>query len=153
MRTDWLTRRRHGAKGCSGGRLSNRSGVVLLLAIVCLGTVSVVTVLSLKQAAGDRRRMQSAAHRLQAIWLLEAGADRAAAQWAARADYAGETWNLPAVELDGTGPAQVTIVLDPPAVGEGHRRMARIAAEFPASGARPVRLEKHAIITRSETRP
>jgi hypothetical protein len=126
---------------------------VLLLAVVCLGTISVVTVIVLKQAAQDRRQMLRAAHRLQAAWLLEAGFGRAAAQWSVRADYTGETWNLPASELDGAGPAQVTIALDPPAVGAGNRRMARIAVEFPAGAQRTIRLQRTAEVSRVEARP
>ena len=67
---------------------------------------------------------------MQAQWLAEAGVERAVARLAANADYAGETWNIPAEELAG-GEAAVVRIHAETIADQPDRRAIHVEADYP----------------------
>lgn len=107
-----------------------RRGLVLLVILVCLTVASVVCVVLVEQVAVARRALNAHHWGLQAQWLAEAGVERAAARLAANADYAGETWNIPAGELAG-GQGGVVRIQTETLADQPDRRLIRVEADYP----------------------
>ena len=92
---------------------ARRNGIVLVAVLVCLIVASAVFGMATKLAVA---RHLAARHRqieLQAQFLTESGIERAAARLAVRPEYRGETWRIPAAELDGSHDAVVEIQVEP----------------------------------------
>jgi Tfp pilus assembly protein PilV len=106
-----------------------RRGAALLVVIVVLAVASAVIVSVVKLAAAQRQQLRTAQWRMQAGWLAESALDRAAARLAADAAYQGETWRVPAEELDHAA-AAVTIHVEAVA-GQPGRRLVRVQADYP----------------------
>ena len=107
----------------------NRRGTILVVILVCFVVASVVFTLLLKSVAAERRAMETRLWSAQAQWLAEAALERAAARLAADANYTGETWTIPAEELDGnSGVARIRVeaIADRP----GHRQVS-VEADYP----------------------
>ena len=71
--------------------------------------------------------------------------DRAVARLGASADYAGESWEVPAAELGGRGSATVAIRVEPVADRPTRRRV-RVQADYPAGSERRVRQSRESIV-------
>jgi hypothetical protein len=107
----------------------------------------------LKTAALERRQLRSQQRRLQAELLADAGLERAAAQLIANPEYTGETWQIGADELAGSGSAVVTIRVEPSKENKGIRKV-NSATEYSLAGEARVRRSKHTTIempTRGES--
>ena len=120
-----------------------RSGAFMIVAMICLllttallGTLLKMAVLGLRQAHVD-------ASGLQADWLAESALDRAAAKLAKDAAYAGETWSIPAEDLDGLHTGRVVISIKPPS---GNLAEVEVAAQYPAEGAFSVKRTKRLLV-------
>jgi hypothetical protein len=88
----------------------------------------------------ERTRLASQQFQLQAARLAEAGVHRAVERHAADPQYQGETWSVPADQLDKTHSAEVRIriALSP---GANTTRI-EAAAEFPAGAVRRAQITK-----------
>ena len=107
----------------------SRRGAILVVILVCFIVAATIFSLLVKSAFSERRTMETHLWRTQAQWLAEAALERAAARLAADANYTGETWTIPAEELDGDrGVARIHIE----AIAErpGHRQVS-IEADYP----------------------
>ena len=82
-------------------RRGTRRGVLLAVVIVCLAVASAVLLAVVKTTVTASRQVQTQAWQTQARWLAESGLERAAARLATDADYAGETWRVPAAAFGG----------------------------------------------------
>ncbi len=109
-----------------------RSGVILVVAMICLFLASALVATLLKMTAAQRRFGEMDAAALQADWLADSALDRAAAMLAENSDYPGETWSVPAEDLDGRHPGRVTIEVVP--VKAGSRHELKVIAQYPAEG-------------------
>ena len=67
---------------------------------------------------------------MQACWIAESAADRAAARLAADEAYAGERWTIPAGELDGRHSAAVQIEVKRMERNPARCRI-RVVADYP----------------------
>lgn len=85
------------------------SGVILLIVLLCLAIAGVMSVVVLKQIVVERNAIEDNCRRLQAIWLAEAGVERAAARLAADPTYTGETWNLAQKDIAGSGVVKIAV--------------------------------------------
>jgi hypothetical protein len=112
--------------------------VMFVLALLGGGLIRVVWL-----RHGDLR---AAERRLQAEWLAESALDRAAARLNDDANYAGETWTIPAERLGSRDGGSVRIVVDP-VPDHPDRRVVRARADFPADGPRRVRHSRSLTIT------
>lgn len=107
-----------------------RNGLVLAIALVAIAIASVVLLAIVKTAVAERRAMDVRQWQAQALWLADSGLERAAARLAADPDYRGETWHVPADELDGKAAAVVRIEIEPDGAIES-RRQIRVQADYP----------------------
>jgi hypothetical protein len=76
------------------------------------------------QSSADERR-------LQAEWLAESGLARARARLTADPDYKGETWKIPASQLDGAHEGLVVVEVETRADLKRGERVVRVVADFP----------------------
>lgn len=126
------------------GRAPRRAAAVVV-AIVCLVVASVIFLTLVRTMIAQRDSVEAAAWRIQAAWLAESGLERAAAQLAADAAYRGETWTIPAEELDSHNAAVVRIEVQP--VSESpNARQVRVQADFPNHPEHRARQTKETVV-------
>lgn len=107
-----------------------RRGAALLVALVC-ASIAVAVMYGIVQLASQSHREVGLEQRqLQACWIAESAADRAAAQLAADGAYVGERWTIPAGELDGRYDAAVQIEVKR-VDGDADRCRIRVVADYP----------------------
>jgi len=94
-------------------RRPSRRGAVLIVAMVTVAVVTVLLVTTTRLVLSHRRATETARWRIQADWLAESALDRAAAALADDGGYSGETWTLPAEQLDGRHGGRVVIEVKP----------------------------------------
>jgi hypothetical protein len=111
-------------------KMQTRRGMVLVLVLVCLAVAASLIVVAVRRALVADRSAQAGQQNLQAAWLADSGVERASARLTADPGYTGETWNIPAAELDGRHPAKVVIAVRP-AADRPQRRIVRVEADFP----------------------
>ena len=85
------------------------SGSALVATLVCLVIVMALLGHMLVGALRMGRQMHVERDRRQCNLLLQAGLDRCAHRMAADEPYLGEVWDVPAAEIGGAAPGQVTI--------------------------------------------
>ena len=109
-------------------------GAVLVAAVVCLVIAMLVGAALVRCLTIQQRQSRETEQRLQALWLAESAAGRAAARLSADAAYSGETWDIvwPAA---GVVRIQVEPLADQPA-----QRRVRIEARTSAD---PLRGSMH----------
>ena len=115
-------------------RLSHRRrrqsrGLTVVAVLVCLIIITIMAGALLRVGLAQRERANAQEHRLQAEWLAESGIQRAIARLAADPGYTGETWEVPARDLDSDD-ALVTITIEP-ARGVARGRAVRVQADYP----------------------
>jgi hypothetical protein len=113
--------------------------VVVLFALVLLGG-GLLRIIWLRHSD-----LRGAERRLQAEWLAGSALDRAAARLADEPSYAGETWTIPADQLDGHHAASVLIEVRP-VPGQPDRRTIRARADYPAVESRRARQSRETTI-------
>jgi hypothetical protein len=111
----------------------------MALALVALAMLGLMLGSVLMLAAREARAVRTEARRLQAEWLLEAGARRAAARLSVDAGHAGEAWTLPASVLAAR--VTTTRVDDDPGAPASTVPF-RIHVEYPIDRPDPVRLTR-----------
>jgi len=107
-----------------------RRGAVLAAALVEFLVAAAILFGVLQDVVRHHRQLLTGRQQLQTQWLAQAGVDRAVAQLRKSADYRGETWRVPADELDGVAPAEVKIHLESVADQPDDLRL-RVDAEYP----------------------
>jgi Tfp pilus assembly protein PilX len=105
-------------------------GVILAMTLVCLLVVSVIGGLLLRAALAQQRAAWQYQRQMQALWLTESAAGRAAAQTATNAEYQGETWTLSTEDLGGRDPAVIEIRVTP-LPGETGKKQVRVETRYP----------------------
>ena len=130
--------------GLEGRRVAPR-GAVLIVAIVCMAVATVIFASLLRLAVAERRAVRAEAWRVQASWLAESAIERAAYRLAADADYAGETWQIPADALGGEDDAVVKIEVRPVAE-RPNRRVVWVRADYPDDPQQRARNEKQTVV-------
>ena len=117
---------------CGSGRFRNRhrGGAILVIVMVLLVVVVAVAGSLVTVLIAEHRQLRGHHDRLQALWLAESGAQRAAARLGQSADYAGETWTVPAEALSGDRSGQVEIRVQAVA-GQPQFRRVLVTADYP----------------------
>ena len=114
-----------------------RSGLMIIAALVCLLIVTSIVGSMLQSALRARRQLHAERNCRQAELLLEAGANRAAARLASEPDFRGDTWNLPAEAIVGHGDGRVTTEISRNEASEAWQL--RVIAEYPLGRDFPIR--------------
>ena len=129
------------------GEGTKQRGAVLVVVLVCLMMATALFVLVVRQALAERRAIEMRCGGVQALWLAEAGVERAAARLAADPKYAGETWTISTAELGGSDGALVRIevkaIADRP-----QRRLVRVEADYADAPERRCRQVKQIVVDR-----
>jgi hypothetical protein len=116
-----------------------RPGFVLVTIVVVIALAMSLFGLWAKAAIGQHRWLDVAALQMQAERLAEAGIARAVDRHTADPEYSGETWTIPAAELQSRGPAEVRIQIE----ATGDELHVSVTADFPAGADRRARVTKN----------
>lgn len=133
-----------------GSRVGRRDGAVLVVVLICLAVAAVIIVLVVKQAGEERRTIRTSHQGVQALWLAEAGIERAAAQLVADSEYVGETWAIPAEQLAGEG--GVVRIRVQAVAGQPEQRSVRVEADYPDAPTDRCRQVKQIVMDREAIR-
>lgn len=125
-----------------------RRGVVLAAAVACLMLAILLSAALAKSVLERHRRLLTQQKQTQALWLAESAASRAAARLGRDADYAGETWEIPAGELGGAA-GKAIITVSPGEDDPAGRRIA-IEAHYPDDPVRRVMIRKEFTLAAAE---
>jgi type II secretory pathway component PulK len=128
-----------------------RSGMVLVVVLVCLAVAMTMVAGWVSVAAAQARQSRAIEDRLQATWLAESAVGRAAARLRADPDYQGETWEVAGEEFGGHskaglaagGVAVISIESD---AENSRRRKVVVRADYPATGTRANRVSKQIVV-------
>jgi hypothetical protein len=140
-----------------GTRCRRQRGAILVVVLVCLAVATALSVVVVRQTTAEHQVAQTSHRRLQALWLAEAGVQRAAARVTADPGYAGETWTISAKELAGDDNGVVRIQVETVA-GQPQRRSVRVEADYPDTPAYRCRqvkrivVDRDAILSRQQTK-
>jgi Tfp pilus assembly protein PilV len=104
-----------------------RSGMAVLIVLVILLVFGVAMSLAMQTNLAARAEARRAAARLQAEYLATAGLELAQSRLNGDADYAGETWQVPAEEIGGSDRAEVRIEIASVAEQPEQRRVTVLA--------------------------
>jgi len=113
-----------------------RRGSVLVAALVCLAIIVAMIGSMLVAALTASRQLRAERDLRQCELLLQAAADRASNLVAKERDYRGETWNVSADKIIGSGDGKVTIELSSDAQDKAQLT---IIAEYPVGSETSIR--------------
>lgn len=120
---------------------SRRPGAVLIMALVGLVLMTVIGGVLLRWALMEHKLLASREEQSQAVWLAETGIERAAAQLAQNADYAGEKCLIAAADLPADKAAVVQLRVSK-IDGQPRRRSVDVDVEYPSDSKTPTRIRK-----------
>jgi Tfp pilus assembly protein PilX len=123
-------------------------GAVLIVVLLCFAVAATVFVLVARQALMASRVATTELWTAQAQWVAEAAVEKAAARLAADANYAGETWTIPAAGLSGANGAVAKIRVESVA-DRPNRRLVRVEADYPDAPVHRSRWSMQVTIDRS----
>jgi hypothetical protein len=115
----------------------SRGGLVIVAALVCLLIVTSIVTSMLQNALRARRQLRTERDRRQVELLVEVGADRAARRLASEPGFRGDTWNLPADAIVGSGDGRVKSEISRAADQENWQ--IQVVAEYPLGRDFPIR--------------
>lgn len=130
-------------------RRQRRTGAILAVAIVCIAIALMLATALSRAAVVQHRQSQQGINQQQALWLAESGLQRAIFQLRTAPDYAGETWEVPATELDSTHTGLVTIRVQPSGSGDGKTEL-QVTAKYPAEKTTAATYTRSIVLTASE---
>ncbi len=109
-----------------------RRGTILVAAIVCLLIAMLVSVAIVRALVLQQRQARTDFERVQAMWLAESAASRAAVMLRSQADYQGELWKLQVESPSGPveACAEIVVTRTPDRPDE---RLVRIESRLPAN--------------------
>lgn len=124
---------------------STRHGTILVFAMIALLVTTMIGASLVRTAVASMRQIQREQQQIQAGWLAEAGCQRALAKSVGDQKYVGETWDVPAEQLQAPTGAAVRITVEA-ASAENTARTVTALAEFPKGSAQAVRVTKQITI-------
>ncbi len=127
------------------GRRPNRRAAVMIIILVCFIVAAAMFVMLGRQAVAERRASETQLWTAQAQWIAEAAVERAAARLVADAKYTGETWAIPAAEMDGKQSGKASIHVENVAA-RPDSRLVRVEADYPDDPVHRARWTKEIII-------
>lgn len=107
-----------------------RRGTTLILSMVVLMLIAALTASMVSAIGNARKRSRIARQDAQAACLADAAVSRTVARLARDPAHVGETWDIPADQLEGVGPARVSIQVVRPEGGRDDVRTVRVRAEL-----------------------
>lgn len=126
--------------------ISTRRGTMLVFAMIALLVTTMIGASLMRTTVVSMRQIQREQQQVQAHWLAEAGCQRALAKIHSDKQYVGETWDVPAEQLQSSAGATVRITIDGE-IAESTARTVIAIAEYPKASAQPVRVTKRLTIS------
>jgi hypothetical protein len=128
----------------SSGSNRSRRGVVLAAAVACLFLTVLLSAGLAVSAVHRYRQLERQERDLQAAWLAESAVQRARALVRLNPDYTGETWLVPAEELNSqySGTIVIAVAADD---ANAKRRRATIEAHYPDEPVNRTRVVKEIV--------
>ncbi|MHB0956956.1 MAG: hypothetical protein ACYC6N_22485 [Pirellulaceae bacterium] len=108
-----------------------RPGVVLAATLICIVIALMLAGALTKAMLLQHRQVQLGTYQQQSFWLAESGVQRALYSLDASADYAGETWEVPAETLGSEAAGVVVIQVQPVTQPESGWDV-RVESRYPA---------------------
>ncbi|HEY2827732.1 MAG TPA: hypothetical protein VGJ04_09055 [Pirellulales bacterium] len=136
---------RHNSSAAVRFRGRTRRGAILAAVLVEFIVAAAILFAVLQAAISHHRHLLGGRQQLQSQWLTQAGMDRAIAQLRSSTDYRGETWHVPAADLDGIDAAEVQISLEP-VPDQSDDLHLTVAAKYPADAVHCVQQTQEATI-------
>ncbi len=122
-------------------KLPRRKGSVLVIVLISLLVATMLGASLIRTVLIRHRQMHVLACQQQALWLAEAGVQRAFRELAKTPDYDGETWEVPPDALGEGNEGEVTIdVLKTEDVPEG--RLVRVRVQFDTGATTPTGFQR-----------
>jgi Tfp pilus assembly protein PilX len=122
-------------------KTKHRHGSILVVVLISLLVATVLGASLIRTVLTRHRQMHVLASQQQALWLAEAGVQRAFRELAKTPDYDGETWEVPPDALGEGSDAKVTIdVSKTEDAPEG--RLVRVRAELDTPAAAPTGFQR-----------
>lgn len=125
--------------------ISVRRGTILVFAMIALLVTAMIGASLMRTTVLSMRQIQREQQQVQTSWLAEAGCQRALAKILTDKQYVGETWDVPAEQLQSSSGATVRITIE----GETAENVARTVtaiAEYPKGSTQAVRVTKRLTI-------
>ncbi len=94
------------------GQCQRRSGIVLAVVLVALLVVLLLGAAFVNMFVAQRKLVRQASQQQQALWIVEAAANRAVYRMSKDKEYEGETWQLPADALNSFTSGAATIRIE-----------------------------------------
>lgn len=115
-------------------KTTHRHGSILVIVLISLLVATVLGASLIRTVLTRHRQMHVLASQQQALWLAEAGVQRAFRELAKTPDYGGETWEVPPDALGEGSDAKVTInVSKSEDAPEGRLVRVRVQLDTPAA--------------------
>jgi type II secretory pathway component PulK len=137
---------------CREMRTRERGGTILAAALIVFAIVSMTLFAVMQGLVSHQRRLNAGFYAVQADCLADAGLARAKAQLRKNSAYHGETWAVPAEELNGIDAAVVTIEVKQPS-GNEKTFTIHSQADFPADTTLRAQKSRDAEFTLSQGEP
>lgn len=122
-----------------------RHGTILVFAMIALLITAMIGASLMRTSVASIRQIQREQQQVQTSWLAEAGCQRALAKAHTDKKYVGETWDVPAEQLQSPSGATVKIAIEAGSE-EGTARTVTATAEFPKGSPQAVRATKRLTI-------
>jgi hypothetical protein len=130
---------------CAASASAQRRGAVLAIALVSFMAASAILFAVLRSVVGHQQQVFANRQQLQAESLVQAGFNRAVAKLRSSQDYRGETWHVPAEQLDGISPGVVEINVA--AVSDQPNQLhVSVRADFPSDSDRRSRQSRESTL-------
>lgn len=114
-------------------RRDRRRGMGIIAVLAVFAVVVAMSGIWMKAELRRHYDQQLRELQIQSQWLAEAGVRRGAARWVVDPKYQGETWQIPAAEIDRPTDARVVIRVEPSAQNASTVRIVAAAA-YPGGG-------------------
>lgn len=133
-----------------------RAGSVFPIFLISLVLVSATAAVLVRTTLAQRSLVRAEDRRIQADWLVQSAAARAAANLDADSTYSGETWQLSADQSGLSHPAVIEIAVSAvtdnagrPDLETGQHRQVKLTVNYPAEGDQKVRLSRRVFVKAS----
>ena len=130
--------------------VKRRSGTILAVALILLTVVMLLSAALAKRMLVFHQQEKLDESRLQAMWLVESGCQRALRAADASSDYRGETWHIPAGVSGSGASGVVTIRVEMPSA-PATERIVTVTATYPENAARRFVLKREILFTPRKT--
>ena len=119
--------------------LTHRRGTIVLIPMLCLVLSLAVIGGLLKQTSIELKQLKKEQFLIQANWLADAAAQRAARKLREEQNYTGETWTVLPEELGGKFPGSIVIEINR-SPQNNQPITIRTLASYPSKGLERVRI-------------